>query len=241
MKDFILYLQPKGRSSDLIRKKYSLDELRKTAGTSGISELEVVEEGELKQSETLGEFAAFEFSCKYIARHGTSLVAVRRDIELWQSKRGVLVISFGFPRKVAKVGTKLLSLAIFGDHSLINSFALSNSDFFRFKEKVQELGGTITQLEVEGALWGEGQLRHLQLKGRGLEDIPGFSEVLGRAKRISSMGFSLPGLNDSIRHISFRILDWGGGQLYSPSDPFPHELAALFDLIEDILFGMTKK
>lgn len=241
MKDFILYLQPKGRSTNPIRGKYSLDELKKTPGTSSISELELVKEGELRQLETLGDYTVFEFSCRYTARHGTSLVTVERIIELWQSNKGVLVISFGFPRKVAKVAMKLLSLAIFGDYSLINSFDLTNSDFFELKKRVQKLDGTVTQLEVRGVSWGGGQLRHLQIKGRGLEKIPGFDEIFEKAKRINSMGFSLPNLNNSTRHISFRVLDWGGGQFYSPSDPLPHELAALFNLIEDVLFGVTEE
>jgi hypothetical protein len=106
---------------------------------------------------------------------------------------------------------------------------------------VQKLGGTITQLEVIGVSWGEGQLRHLQIKGRRLENIPGFDEVFKKAKKISSIGFSLPNLNNSTRHISFRVLDWGGGQIYSPSDPLPHELAALFNLIENVQFGMIEE
>jgi hypothetical protein len=239
MKDFILYLQPKGRTTIPIKEKYPLNELKKTPGTSSISELELVKEGELRQRETLGNYMVFEFACKYIARHGTSLVTVKRGIELWQSRKGVLVVSFGFPRKVAKVATKLLSLAIFGDHSLINAFDLTNSDFFKLKKRVQKLGGTITQFDVRGVSWGGGQLRHLQIKGRGLEKIPGFDEVFEKAKKISSIGFSLPNLNNSTRYISFRILSWGGGQIYSPSDPLPHELAALFNLIENVLFGVN--
>ena len=241
MKDFILYLQPKGRTTTLIEERYSLNELKKTPGTSSIPELELVKEGELSQRETLGDYTVFVFSCKYTARHGTSLVTVEREIELWQSKKGVLVVSFGFPRKVAKVATKLISLAIFGDYSLINPFDLTNSDFFKLKERVQKLGGTITQLEVRRVSWGDGQLRHLQIKGRRLENIPGFDEVFKKAKKISSIGFSLPNLNNSTRHISFRVLDWGGGQIYSPSDPLPHELAALFNLIENVLFGMIEE
>lgn len=241
MKDFNLYLQPKGRTANSIKEKYSLDELKKTPGTSSISQLDLVKKGVLRQRETLGDYEVFEFSCKYIARHGTSQVTVGRDNELWQSKKGVLVVSFGFPRNVAKVAMKFLSLAIFGDYSLINSFNISNADFFKLREKIQELNGAITQLDVRGVSWGGGQLKQLQIKGRGLERIPGFDEVFKKAKRISSMGFSFPNLNSSIRHISFRISDWGGGQIYSPSDPLPHELATVFKLIENVLFGMIKE
>jgi len=237
MKDFILYLQPRGRTANPVKEKYSLDELERMPGTSSISELEIVKDGELRQEETLGDYRVFEFSCKYTARHGTSLVTVERNIELWQSEKGALVVSFGFPRKVVKVATKLLSLATFGDYSLINSFNLTNPDFSKLKKRVEELGGTVTQLEVKGVSWGEGQLRHLDIKGRGLEKIPGFDEMFQKAKRISSMGFSLPNLNNLTRYVSFRILEWGGGQIYSPSDPLPHELAALLSLIENVLFG----
>jgi len=237
MKDFILYLQPKGRVANAIKGKYSLDELKKTPGTSYISELEVVQEGELRRKEILGDHEVFEFSCVYTARHGVSLVTVKRDIELWRSKEGLLVASFGFPRKVAKVATKLLSLTIFGDHTLINSFNITGPDFLKLKKKVLELGGTVTQLEVRGVSWGKGQLRYLHMKGRGLERIPGFDEVLEEAREISSMGFLLPGLGGSTRRISFRVLDWGGGQIYSPSDPLPHEIASLFGFLGRVFFG----
>lgn len=236
MKDFILYLQPKERFAETIEGKHALEELRKSPGTSTISELEVVEEGELRQREVLGDYTVFSFSCKYKARHGTSLVTVERDIELWQSRKGVLIISFGFPRKVAKVATKLLSLVTFGDHSWVTSLNLTNSDFLKLNERVQELEGTVTQLEVRGVSWGGGQLGHLKLKGQGLEKIPGFGDVFQSAKRICSMGFSVPSLGGTTRRTSFRVLDWGGGQLYSPPDPLPHELAALFDLLESVMF-----
>ena len=237
MKDFILYLQPRGRTANSVKGECSLDELKKTPGTSSISELEILKGGELKQRETLGDYTVFEFSCRYTARHGTSLVTVERNIEMWQSKKGTLVVSFGFPRKVVKVAMKLLSLATFGDFSLINPFNLTNHDFFELKKRVQELGGTVTQLEIKRVSWGEGQLKHLNIKGRGLEKIPGFDEMFRKGEEISSMGFSLPNLNSSTRYISFRLLDWGGGQISSPSDPLPHELAALLSLIENVLFG----
>jgi len=51
------------------------------------------------------------------------------------------------------------------------------------------------------------------------------------------MGFLLKRLNGSARHISFRVTDWAGGQIYSPSDPLPHEIAKLFGLLEETFFG----
>jgi len=49
---------------------------------------------------------------------------------------------------VAKVATKLLSLTIFGDHTLINYFNITRPDFLKLKKKVLELGGTVTQLDL---------------------------------------------------------------------------------------------
>ena len=237
MKDFILYLQPRDRPSVVDRKKYPLDELRTTPGTSPLrADLEIVKSGELKPKEELGDFRIFDFSCKYIARHGTTSAVVSRDIELWQSKKGALVVSFGFPRKVSNVATKLLSLAAFGDHTLINQCFLTGTNFLELKKRAQKLGGTITLLDVKGVSWGGGKLKHLLIKGRELEMIPGFDDVLTNATRISSIGFAIPDIGGSTRHISFRVLDWGGGQIYSPADPLPHELSALFDLLEKVFF-----
>jgi len=241
MKDFILYLQPKGQKKSIKTKKYDLKDLKNTAGTSSISELEIVESGELKFKEELGDYQVFNFSCKYIARLGTSLVTADLNIELWQSKKGVLVVSYGFPRKVANVAIKLLALATLGDYTLINSIIITESNFFELKKKVLALGGTVTQLEGRGVSWGGGRLRQIEIKGLGLEKIPGFDGVFDSAKTINSMGFSLPELDNSTRRISFKIINWGGGQIFSPSDPLPHEQATIFNLIEEIIFGISRE
>jgi hypothetical protein len=240
MKDFILYLQPKGKKALFNKEIYSLEELLGTAGTPNLTELEIVKSGKLKKIDDLGDYRLLMFTCDYVARHGSSLSIVEgRDIELWQSKKGALVASFGFPRTVAKVAMKLLSLAAFGDPSFINSFVVTQTNFLDLVRQVEELEGTITRLDVRGVTWGGGQLKSLQIKGREIEKIPGFDGVLRNAKRISSMGFLLKHLDSSSRHISFRVTDYAGGQIYSPSNPLPHEIAELFSVLEQTFLGSS--
>lgn len=240
MKDFILYLQPRGRKVLFEKECYSLQELLATTGIHNLAELEIVKSGKLEKIDELGDYRLLTFTCNYVARHGSSYSVVEdRNIELWQSKKGALVASFGFPRTVTKVAMSLLSLAAFGDPSLISSLIVTQTNYLDLVKQVKELDGTITQLDVRGITWGGGQLRSLQLKGREIENIPGFYDVLKNTKRISSMGFLLRHLSGSSRNISFRITDWAGGQIYSPSNPLPHEIAELFSVLEHTFLGSS--
>jgi len=46
------------------------------------------------------------------------------------------------------------------------------------------------------------------------------------------MGFVIPSFAES-GAFSFRITEWGGGQIYQPSDPQLHEISNLFELFEE--------
>jgi hypothetical protein len=237
MLDFILYTQPKDKQALFEKNEYTLRELRKAPGSSQIKGLdEVVRGGILKLIGEIGEYRYFRFTCSYIERHGPSLVEVKnRPLDFWQSREGVLVVSFGFPRIVARVGIALLSLAAFKDPMQITPFPISQPDFLTLKEKVKSLGGTITLIDIRKVSWGGGVLRHLTMKGKSLERVPGLEEVLEKVEKISSLGFMLKGLKSTERNISFRLTDWGGGQIFSPPDPQPHEKAEFFRFLEETL------
>jgi len=238
MLDFIIYTQPRKIKFKNDKKIYTIEELKDTPGSSRISELEKVKEGTLEFVGEIGEYRLFRFICNYIQRHGATLSEVRdRPLEYWQSKNGSLVISFGFPRSVAKVGAALLSFATFGDLAVITEFPIFKSDFLRLKDKVKELNGSLTLIDIRKVSWGSGTLRQLMMKGNKLEKIPGLEEVLQNVERISSLGFLVPSIRDVTRQFSFRLTDWGGGQIYSPPDPQPHELAEFFTFLEESLLG----
>jgi hypothetical protein len=241
MIDFILYTQPKGKQVFFSKDEYTLSELRKAPRSSAIKELrEVVKEGVLKLAGEIGGYRCFTFTCTYIGRHGPSLVEVRqRPLDFWQSKEGALVISFGFPRTVARVGAALLSLAAFGDPMQIVHFPISKPDFLNLERKVKNHGGTLTLVDIRKVSWGGGTLRQLTIKGRRLEEIPGLEGVLEKTDRISSLGFMLNGLRSVERRLSFRLTDWGGGQIFSPPNPQPHEIAELFRLLEEAFLGLS--
>ncbi|MEM2522799.1 MAG: hypothetical protein QXW82_06590 [Candidatus Bathyarchaeia archaeon] len=243
MLDFIIYTQPRvkrGIKAEVAKDTYSLNELWEAPKSSTLKELEkIVKQGTLKFTGEIGEYRCYLFTCKYLERHGPSLVEVERPLEFWQSKEGAFVISFGFPRTAARVGISLLSLAIFGDPTQITPFPISKPDFLRLKDAVKKLGGTITLMDVRKASWGEGVLRQLMLKGLRLENIPGLDEVLERADSIKSLGFMFRSFRTIDRKLSFRLVDWGGGQIYTPADPQPHERAELFKLLEESILGIT--
>jgi len=236
MLDFIIYTQPRKFKFKNDKKRYTVEELKDAPRSSQISELEKVKEGTLEFIAEIGEYRLFRFTCSYIQRHGTTLAEVRdRPLDYWQSKNGSLVISFGFPRSVARIGAALLSFATFGDPMLITEFSLFKSDFLRLKDKVKELNGNLTLIDVRKVSWGGGKLRQLMMKGNKLEEVPGLEEVLQNVEKISSLGFSLPSIKSVTRQFSFRLTDWGGGQIYSPPDPQPHELAEFYAFLEESL------
>lgn len=238
MLDFIIYTQPIDKEARVIEGVYSLSELWDAPQSSTLKELEKVKQGTLRFIGEIGEYRCYLFNCKYLERHGPSLVEVEQPLEFWQSKKGAFVISFGFPRTAARVGVSLLSLAVFGDPVQITPFPVFKQDFLRLKDVVKKLGGTVTLIDIRKASWGRGVLRQLMLKGRGLENIPGLDEVLEKAETIKSLGFMFRSFRTIDRTLSFRIVDWGGGQIYAPADPLSHERAELFRLLEEALLGV---
>lgn len=50
------------------------------------------------------------------------------------------------------------------------------------------------------------------------------------------MGFAITPFYGG-RRLSFRIKDWGGGQIYSPAVPLDHEISGLLKLFEEALFS----
>jgi len=239
MKDLIFYHQEIGATTVFEDREYTLIELTGRPGVSipGVPSIgDVVREGKLKLVGDVGEYKMFNFDCVYFASHGDSIVEIQRNIELWQSREGALVVS-GFPKKAARVGVALLSLATFGDPNAIGIFSpITKNNFSDLKKRVASQDGTVILLDVKGVSWGGGTLKHLMMKGRKLEDIPGFDGVLKNAKKIVSMGFNFP--YEPGRNISFRMVDWGGGQIYA--DPQTHETARVLTLVEESLIHPAK-
>jgi len=240
MLDFIIYTQPIDREPVLVKDTYTLDEFWNAPRSSALRELaKVVKQGTLRFTGEIGEYRCFLFDCYYLERHGPTLVDVQRPLEFWQSKKGALVISFGFPRIAARVGVAFLSFAVFGDPLQIVPFPLSKQDFLNLKAKVKQLGGTLTIVDIRKASWGGGILRQIMLKGLGLENIPGLENVLETSESIKSLGFMFRKFRSIEGKLSFRVTDWGGGQIYAPPNPQPHERAELFKLLEESLLGIT--
>jgi hypothetical protein len=238
VKDFILYRRPVSRKSQFEDREYNLSELESYRGSSPLPELEKVTSGSLKLLSELKTHTIFEFSCEYYGpKPATSpkppLLEAR--FELWQRTKGALVISFNPPKKVSRVAAALLSLAVFGDPSLILPVKFYPSDFLELKKRAEKLEGTLSQLVLHRVQSSGVQLRQVQFIGRHLEKLPNLSGLLKGATDISCMGFVLPELSDRGRRFSFRVTDWGGGQIYSPADPLPHEISELLDLFEATL------
>lgn len=234
MRDFILYRQP-AQTPRFENREYKLDELEAFPGSSRLAELEVVKAGSLRAISEIGPYKVYEFACKYYGpkpRVSKKQPLVEAKFELWQSSEHPLVISFDPPKKVSRVAVALLSLATFRDPSLILPLKIYPSDFLELKKHAEKLKGTLSQLILHNVSSSGVELRQVQFIGRRLERLPNLDTMLHAASEISCMGFVIPELGEDGRKISFRVVEWGGGQIYSPADPLPHEISAFLDFLE---------
>jgi hypothetical protein len=239
VKDFILYRQP-AQTPRLENREYKLEELEAFQGSSQFAELEGVKTGSLRATSELGTYKVFEFSCEYYGRKpkvSKTQPLVQAKFELWQSAEHPLVISFDPPKKVSRVAVALLSLAAFRDPSLILPLKINPSDFLELKKHAEKLKGTLSQLVLHKVSSSGVELRQVQFIGRRLEKLPNLDTMLHAASEISCMGFVIPEFGEGGRKISFRVVEWGGGQIYSPADPLPHEISTFLDFFETTLVG----
>lgn len=239
LKDFIIYMQLR-RPDSPAKKEFSVQELKRYPGTSSIRELELVKGGKLSLVRETHSLHIFNFSCNFqlprpLAARSVGYAEIGFDI--YQQKEGNLIVTLNAPKKAAKVAISLLSYATHRDPFLIRAIQLTRSDFLSLKERILNGGGNLRQL----IFWGirdsnsEGaDIRQFRLSGSRLERMPGFDEILGRSSRIRLLGFSFKPTADC-REISFRLIDWGGGQLYSPADPLDHEILEFLSLFERVL------
>lgn len=242
MKDFILYRQPV-KESQFQNREYKLSELENFPGSSKLGELEVVKQGSLKTTSDIGPYKVFEFSCEYYGpkpRVSPTHPLMPAKFELWQCPERSLIISFDPPKKVSRVAVALLSLASFGDPSLILPLKLYPSDFLELKKRVGKLDGTLSQLVLHNVSSSGVKLKQVQFIGHRLEKLPNLNEMLQRATEISCLGFIVPTFGEGGRKFSFRVVEWGGGQIYSPADPLPHEISDFLDLFETTLVASGK-
>lgn len=239
MKDFIIYVQPRKSEKTIAKKEYSLDELARFPGSSRIDELELVRNGKLKIIQDLEPYRAFQFSCEYLVRlvAATKPIFVPLRFSLWQRKGAPLVVTFEGRRKASRVAVSLLSVVIYDDPFAISPIRLTVSDFRKLKENVlEEHSGNITQVFLGNVRSEKGTVRRFLMTGAALERFLNIDELLKNASKVSGMGFAIPTFGGE-RRFSFRIKDWGGGQIYSPANPLDHEISRLLDLLEQTLFG----
>jgi hypothetical protein len=239
MKDFVLYMQAK-KPDDLVKEEYSVDELRSVPASGLLRDLEKVEWGNLKLIRQSSLLNVFNFSCKFQLPKPK---AVREDVYgnyecgIWQQRDGYIVASFDAPKKLSKIIFALLAYATQGDHALIRPIKLLRADFLRLREHIMAKNGDLRQL----ILWelkdvpGEGaHIRQFRLSGSHLDRLVGFEELLKRAKKVQLLGFGFKPAQES-REIRFRIIDWGGGQLYTPADPLDNEILEFLELFNRTL------
>jgi len=233
-KYFIIYAQP-NRSSDIWKKEWTIDELMDAPGTSRIEELDIMKSGKLTLIHESPLHRVFKCLCEARLRKP---VAAREaqfgqlNFEIWQQKRGGIVASLEANKNVSRCATNLLSWAIYRDPFAIRPVRIMKSDFIQLKRHVMEnLGGEVTQVNLGKIKSTEVNLRQFYLKGSHLERLQNFDEYIERSGDIKSMGFVIPARKE-FRRISFRIKYWGGGQIYSPSDPLDHEILGFLDMLD---------
>lgn len=239
MKDFVLYLQSK-KPDGLAKQQYSVDELHSLPSSGALGELEKMEWGHLKLIRHSSLLNVFNFSCKFQIPKPKAVreeTYAEYECDIWQQRNGNIVASLDAPKKLSKIIFALLSYATQGDPQLIRPITIERGDFLALKDYIMGRGGDLRQL----ILWelkdvpGEGaHIRQFRLSGSHLDRLVGFDGLLKRAKKIQLFGFGFKPTQES-REIRFRIIDWGGGQLYTPADPLDHEALEFMDLFNQTL------
>jgi len=239
MKDFVIYLQPKPPTTPP-KEKYSVEELKSLPSSSTLTELGLVKGGELsfvRQTEFLNVFSySGDFQLPRPQAAG-GVAHVPMNFNVWQQRGGHFVASFMAPKKLSKIAIALLSYATHRDPFLIKPVQLTKSDFISLKDYILKRGGDLKQLifwNIRGSSIGGAKVTQWRLSGSALEKFPDFDEYLKHFPRIRLLGFSFKPTAEC-RDIRFRIIDWGGGQFYSPADPVAHEILQFLDLFDNTL------
>jgi len=239
MKDFVIYLQAK-EPNDLAKQQYTVDELKSLPASGVLSELEYIKGGVLKLVRQSDLLNVLNFSGKFQLPKPMAAKSVQYsefDCYIWQQRNGNIVASLNAPKKLSKIITALLSYATQGDPLLIRSIQLTRADFLFLKEYIMDRNGDLRQLILWGLkdVPGEGaHIKQFRLSGSHLEKLVGFDDLLKRSSKIQLLGFGVKPTVEC-REITFRIIDWGGGQLYSPSDPLDHEAIEFLNLFNQTL------
>jgi hypothetical protein len=239
VKDFIIYMQAR-TPDELTKEQYSVDELQSLPASGSLGELEKVEWGHLKLIRQSSLLNVFNFSCKFQLPKPK---AVREDVygnyecDIWQQRNGSIVASLDAPKKLSKVIFSLLSYATQGDPSLIRPIRLLRSDFLTLKDHIMAKNGDLRQLilwELKDVPDEGAHIRQFRLSGSHLDRLLGFDGLLKRARKVQLLGFGFKPVQEC-REIRFRIIDWGGGQLYTPADPLDNEIFEFLELFNQTL------
>jgi|GEM_PF-2769017 len=239
MKDFVIYMQAK-KPDELTKEEYSVDELRSLPASSQLSGLEKVEWGHLRLIRQSSLLNVFSFECKFQLPKPKAVkedVYGNYDCNICQQRNGNIVASLDAPKKLSKIIFALLSYATQGDPSLIRPIQLLRSDFLALKDYIMAKNGDLRQLifwELKDVPSECAHIRQFRLSGSHLDRLVGFDELLKRTKKVQLLGFGFKPVKEC-REIRFRIIDWGGGQLYTPADPLDHEILEFLELFNQTL------
>lgn len=237
MRDFILYHQPK-QPIDLEKKEYTTEDFKRVSSTSRIPELELVKEGRLEFIRQSMSLNLFHFSCEFQLPRplaATSVGYAKMGLELWQQRQGIFMASFNAPKRLSKIAVAMLSQLMYGDPFYIRPYSLTRNDFLKLRELIMEKKGDLKQLIFGGIKNEKGQeanITQFRLSGSKLDKMEGFNDLLEHSAKIKCLGFSVKPTLES-REISFRIIDWGGGQFYHPTDPLDHEILEFLQLFNN--------
>jgi hypothetical protein len=239
MKDFVLYIQSK-QPYELAKEEYLIEDLQNQPASSTISGIEKVEWGRLKLVRQSKLLNVFSFECKFQLPKPK---AVKEDVygeyecTIYQQREGNIVASIDAPKKLSKIIFALLSYATQGDPSLIRPVNLLRQDFLALKKYILAKSGDLRQLifwELNDVPGECAHIRQFRLSGSHLERLVGFEDLLKRTKKIQLLGFGYKPTKES-RELRFRLIEWGGGQLYTPADPLDHEILEFLELFNQTL------
>jgi len=176
---------------------------------------------EIALSDKIGDAIVFNANCEFKARKliasGTSPF-VSTSHKVWLREKFGTIISFDAGKKLAAVGNIMISIALFGTPTAINSLKIKKENFHSFVDWLLKSNrGEINRINLRDLEYGGTKFKQIILSGSQLHNSDLFHELFGSANLIKDIGFKSPELRSSKRVISCRITNWGGIVFYTPN------------------------
>jgi hypothetical protein len=234
-KEFVVIL-PVRADKPAARKEIRMKELDELPGLSHIEELDRILGGTLRIEKEEEDIRECRMVVDFEQRvFGSSYQIKDKPIKIVQ-RRGGCAVAFDCPTFLSRPLAVAFSVCVFGDPNGFEVRSFGRDEMTRIWEHALSIGGKPRLIHLRKIRGESVSIYHVS--GRdicGVEEIGDPVKLMQRAKKIKRLGFSFPPNTLGDSSFYFWVADWGGGTLYDPLDPLPHQLLILAEFFDRAL------